>query len=133
MDDGIHGQELWKTDGTPAGTHMVSDIKPGGGRYDGTLSGVVGNPVDIPLATANGRVLFSADDGQFGLELWTSNGTLSQVIADVNPGPGSSNPAFITMVIADPPIFYFAATDDGQAYSLWKTDGVSNFERVGFH
>jgi ELWxxDGT repeat protein len=26
--DGVHGTELWVTDGTPAGTHMVLDINP---------------------------------------------------------------------------------------------------------
>ena len=31
-DDGFNGRELWTTDGTGGGTHLLSNILPGGNR-----------------------------------------------------------------------------------------------------
>src|SRR5687768_9610511 len=59
-----HGMELWRTDGTTAGTALVKDVRPG--PQDG-------NPV--LLANCNGRLFFGADDGVHGPEPWTSDGT----------------------------------------------------------
>ena len=76
-DDGIHGSELWMTDGTPAGTKLVADIYPG---PEGSF------PAD--LTNVNGTLFFSADDGVHGTELWISNGTRlgTKIFADIEPG-----------------------------------------------
>lgn len=55
--DTTHGRELWKTDGTAAGTVFVKDIRPG-------LS-AGSNPT--ALANVNGTLFFSAWDGNTGL------------------------------------------------------------------
>jgi ELWxxDGT repeat protein len=78
--DGVHGNELWKTDGTPEGTVMVADIRPGAG--DSLPQGFF----------ALGRTLyFSADDGVHGRELWKSDGTPAgtRLVEDIRPGSES--------------------------------------------
>jgi len=63
--DGVSGFELWRTDGTDAGTVLVADLNPG------PLSS---NP--DWLTAVGDTMFFSADDGISGRELWKSDGTV---------------------------------------------------------
>jgi ELWxxDGT repeat protein len=61
-DDGVHGQELWVTNGTEARTQLVADINPGSA---GSSRRFGHEPIAAP-----GKLFFFADDGVHGAELW---------------------------------------------------------------
>lgn len=85
--DPEHGFELWRTDGTTAGTVLVRDIEPGPFSSD---------PQEI-VATG-GAVWFSALDRLHGRELWTSDGTTAgtRLVSDLAEGGVSSSPEELT-------------------------------------
>lgn len=107
------GTELWRTDGTAAGTVLVADLLPG------------------PLGTAprnfyaaGGVVYFSAGDIDHGRELWRSDGTAAGtfMVADIEAGPGDSHPSqFLSFGGA----VYFQAFTTGSGYELWRSNGTA--------
>jgi ELWxxDGT repeat protein len=138
--DATHGYELWVTDGTAAGTHLVADINPGtytspgGASYPNSSS-----PSDL-TAIGDGRVVFSAHDGANGTELWVTDGTAAgtHLVDDIRPGsyygsylypnvPFGSNPSHITALGNGQAVF--VANDGTNGYALWVTDGTT----VGTH
>lgn len=82
-DDLANGDELWRTDGTTAGTYMLRDINPGKNGSD--PSG---------FTVFNGEVYFAADDGFRGRELWKTDGTSSGtvLVSDIKPGRTGTDP-----------------------------------------
>ncbi|MBI3782908.1 MAG: hypothetical protein HY270_05855, partial [Deltaproteobacteria bacterium] len=100
--------ELWKSDGTSAGTVIVKDINPGSRSSNPRY-----------LSNVGGALFFSACDDQSGCELWKSDGTASGTVmfADVLPGPASSYPGNFTQLGSD---LIFVATNDAYASELWR-------------
>lgn len=77
------GTELWATDGTPAGTVILSDIIPG------SLSSYTNN-----YRIINDKIYFSAFHLSYGNELWVTDGTQigTRLFKDIQPGTASSGP-----------------------------------------
>ncbi|MFO1022203.1 MAG: ELWxxDGT repeat protein [Planctomycetales bacterium] len=114
-DDGVHGRELWFSDGTEAGTKMLKDINPNGSSFSAADH--------IFMRTVNGRLYISADDGVHGKEPWTTDGTEvgTQMILDINNGLASSDGS--SFVGVDGSVL-FIARDGEHGAELWKTAGM---------
>lgn len=109
--DGVHGYELWKSDGTPEGTGMLKEIAPG-------AASAVGTPGPLVLAGPEGPLLFAASDGSSGLELWRTDGTAEGTVrvTDLAPGIASSSPAWMA---PSGRYLYFQADDLTTGAELW--------------
>jgi ELWxxDGT repeat protein len=76
-DDGVHGTELWKSDGTADGTVMVRNINPPaspGAEDLWSFQRCCPRGVGSRMVNAGGTLYFAADDGEHGYELWSTDG-----------------------------------------------------------
>jgi ELWxxDGT repeat protein len=112
-DDGYHGNELWKTDGTALGTELVKDILPG------PEDGVGGGERMEAFFKHEGIAYFMADDGEHGREMWRSDGTTSgtYLLADMKPGADGS---YLKSIVTYKQKVYFSG---GQ--KVWRSDGTT--------
>ena len=115
--DGIHGTELWRSDGSPSGTYLLKDIKPGPESS---------NPSYLI------EYYFQADDGLYGAELWVTDGTFANTYR-LKVGSGGSHPAYLTRftpgwrsTVFHPWKLYFTANTEVYGRTqIWISDGTS--------
>ena len=112
--DGTNGYELWKSDGTNAGTVMVKDI------YPGYVNGIAFGSEPRNLTNVNGTLFFTANNGTNSRELWKSDGTEAGTIMVKDITTGFSNIQELTDVNG---ILFFSA-NDVNGIELWKSDGT---------
>lgn len=100
--------DLWWSDGSDAGTHLVvANIDSYGTR-----------------AASGGRLFFTHYDAGGG-ELWTSDGSLAGTrrVKDICPGPCSGRGSLQSLADVDGTL-YFVADDGTTGRALWRTDGT---------
>jgi ELWxxDGT repeat protein len=106
-DDGL-ATELWKTDGTPAGTKMIKILVPGP---------LPSAPSDF--TTVGNHVFFDTTEG--GIEtLWVTDGTAA----------GTHRVAMLDWPLSNPLAFdgklaFIETTPDGSVNALWLSDGTA--------
>lgn len=110
-----YGSELWRTDGSVAGTVLVKDVNPGPGGGIGSLDG----------ASQGDAYVFFAIDAQHGREPWRTDGTAAgtYLLRDLQPGP-SGYPW--NNLLGVPGVGTFFMGNDGiNGHELWLTDGYT--------
>jgi ELWxxDGT repeat protein len=115
--DGVHGFEMWRSDGTAQGTSLFIDMNPNAGNGFTALneSIVIGS-----------TLFFSGNDGTHGVELFKTDGTVpgTQLVKDILPGSLSSQPSSLTDVNGT---LFFIADDSDSDFNreLWMSDGTA--------
>lgn len=113
------GVELWRSDGTVAGTALVDDI-------DAQIPTVDSFPAEFTQVGA--QTYFSAsgsaNGGNVDVELWRTDGTPAgtRLVADIEPGPTGSAPSNFAGMGG---MLYFAATTSASGRELWRSDGTA--------
>ena len=113
-DDGIHGRELWISDGTLDGTQMVKNINTGNSdSYPGNFT------------VFDGLLYFTAYTQSLGTELWVTDGSEEGTILvkDIWQGISSGYVGYLT-TIGDK--LYFAGNDGLNGNEPWTSNGTSS-------
>ncbi|MES2688920.1 MAG: T9SS type A sorting domain-containing protein [Bacteroidota bacterium] len=112
-DDFVNGIELWKTDGTAAGTVMVKEINPAKGMFD--------SKSEISQLTVMGSNLYffgNETSDEDSLQLWKTDGTTAGTHRIVSYKTGNSE-TVNSLTAASAHVYYTVNR------SIYKSDGTT--------
>ncbi len=108
-DDGVSGAEMWRSDGTEAGTYLFADL------CAGECSGYFG-----PVAATDRFLFFAADTSSGAADLWVTEGTAVstfQLTESVRILPGA-------VWQPEQKLLYFFGQDEAHGAELWRSGGT---------
>ena len=107
-DDVVHGEGLWGSDGTGAGTKFLKGLRL---RWPGVNIGGIGYFAATEALPYHDRA--------YGYELWATDGTRAgtKLVRDIYPGQENSMPASLTAAGGK---LFFSASDGVHGIELWK-------------
>ena len=110
--DGVHGEELWISDGTEAGTSMLKDIN----------SGPDGSRINY-LFTFKDKLYFGISIG-YDRALWRTDGTAigTEIFMELNIFSGNPGGVFEYVIHEDK--LFMTAEGDSDGHELWVSDGT---------
>ena len=73
----------------------------------------------------DGTLVFSANDGTHGSEIWTSSPAGVQLVRDIRLGMDPSQTSIADGTVANG-VLYFTANDGVTGFETWRTDGTSS-------
>jgi len=119
--DGVHGTELWHSDGTEQGTGMVIDLRPGPDPSYVALERPLGN-----IALFRGMA-----DGK-RQSLWRSDGTAAGTyrLYTYPPQDPNYNGPYVTVVPADTRVFMIVQPVSAAPKELWVSEGQVDDARL---
>jgi ELWxxDGT repeat protein len=113
-DDGIHGEEIWRTDGTEAGTVLVKDINLLNNGANGSFPNY--------LTLCNNKIFFIVTSPT--KSIWVTDGTEAGTIPlNAHPYLKSLN-NYYKLAVLNNEVYFNSGNESINQYGLYKTNGT---------